>query len=359
MLSNKNFFISVTPIYYGGAGDFLSEVIKYYPKFIKLYPRSYFRKIKILNRIFSKIQIIFINIIINTISKINIKCLVLFHVQSINYKLCSKLISKAEEIEFWVLDAVIFCKKSYNSYGGKVCFKCFHNFEPFEDCFHFPDLHNTDSEYKKFHDLLIEKEKNITYICQNDNYVKIVNKKFKNSKTVLRTLVFNELRDFAINYNKKIFKDYSFDVSFHANFAEAKGINYFLKIVETKKNLKFFLPHYDDKIFNELNNLVIKNYRWGNRLIEYYEKTKIILCPSFWTCPPEAAVIKSMLMGKVVGIIDAQYSFSNEIPDNAVLKLTGILSNDIEKIDKILSSDETLFQISNNAREWSRRYILK
>jgi hypothetical protein len=358
MFSNKNFFISVTPIYYGGAGDFLSEVIKYYPKFIKLYPRSYFRKIKILNRIFSKIQIIIINIIINIISKINIKRLVLFHFQSINYKLCSRLISKAQEIEFWVLDAVIFCKKSYNTYDGKVCFKCFDYFEPFDDCFHYPNLKNTDSEYKKFYDLLIKREKNITYICQNDNYIKLVNKKFENSKTILRTLIFDELRDFAINYNKKIFKNYSFDISFHGNFHEAKGVKYFLNIVKNKKDLNFFLPHYDENILNEFNNLVIKNYRWGNRLIEYYEKTKIILCPSFWTCPPEAAVIKSMLMGKVVGIIDSEYSFSNEIPDNAVLKLTGILSKDIEKIDKILLNEDIQFHISNNAKEWSRRYIL-
>ena len=359
MFKNKKIFISLISIHEGGAGEFLSEAIKYYPNFIKIYPRSYFSHFFYLNRMFNKIQKILIYLAIQVIFKFKVKNIVLYHVQSIKYKFCVKLLKKAEEVEIWVLDASFFCKQSYNSYHGNVCRRCFDNFNPHEDCAHFPASFNNDQDYLEFINLLKKKD-NLTFFCQNIEYKNMLIKKFKKPKVKIISLNSDNLRSFSINYNLKCHKDYLYDIAFHANFIPAKGSDYFLQFVEIKKDLKFFLPLSKNNVLEKkFVNMQTKIISWNEELISIYEKSKIIFCTSFWTHPSEFALLKSMLMSKVVAVLKLEDSFINNLPDNCVLKLDGILDNDLVKIEKVLSNPDLMLQIGKNAKSFAKSFILK
>ena len=118
---------------------------------------------------------------------------------------------------------------------------------------------------------------------------------------------------------------------------------------------KFFLPSHKNFIGLSLNT-IIKNISWGKTFVDEIKKTKIILCPSLWTYPVESALIKSMLLKKAVAIIDIKNSFSEEIPNDCVIKLTGDINKD-SVILKFFLNEKKYLKIANNGFNWATSYL--
>ena len=102
-------------------------------------------------------------------------------------------------------------------------------------------------------------------------------------------------------------------------------------------------------------HLIKKN--WNNGLQEIIYETKIILCPSFWSANFEGSVLKTMLMGKCCAIIENINSFSIDIPNNAIVKLSGNYIKDSNLLKEKLKNISEIERIGKNARFWALKYI--
>jgi len=138
---------------------------------------------------------------------------------------------------------------------------------------------------------------------------------------------------------------------------QSKGYFYFLKLAKANLNSKFFMPDYD--LFNNLfhKNIIFDRKNWTNGLQEIIYETKIILCTSFWSANFEGSVLKTMLMGKCCAIIKNANSFSVDIPNNSIIKLSGDLKKDTNLLKKKLKNGPEIEKIGKNARAWALKYI--
>ena len=278
--------------------------------------------------------------------------LIIFFPQGIGYENSSKLINSSRKIIFFVNDNVMFCKKSYNTLFNKECFKCLKKYNPHKSCGHHP-FTSKDSSYVNFISTLKSKSKSILFICHSSSNVKIINSIFPNSKV----LEFKNMSPAFKNIKAKKNKNYKYDFLFHANMVEPKGYFYFLKLARNNPKSKFFMPDFDlEKVFKHKNILFDKK-RWNNGLQEKIYETKIILCPSFWSANFEGSVLKTMLMGKCCAIIKNKMSFSNDIPDDSIIKLTSNLNVDSRFLHKKLNDINEIEKIGRNARIWALNYI--
>jgi len=356
MIKIDKLFVSLLPSKHGGAGDYLDEILKYYSDYSKIIVPNFLKGIWILNRFliifFKNLYKFYLTLLLKFFS---VNKLVIFHAQTISYKLSALLLLNSKDIEFYILDTNFFCKKSYNEYLGKPCFRCFEFFNPFQDCNHHP-YYSNDIDYKKFIDAIKYSEKKITFIVQTKGYEKLLINKYPLAKVkILKMkhdgLIYNNQKQNWNIKNDKILNDFFF----HAHLTNPKGLKYFLELSKKMSDKKFILPGY--KEFSELtNNVVIKKISWGEVFIEELKKSKIILCPSVWTYPVESALIKSMLLKKAVAIIDIQNSFSKEIPNDCVIKLKGEVDNDSNTLNFFLNNNNYL-QIANNGFNWAKNYL--
>ena len=355
MIRIKRIFISLLPIRFGGAGDYLHEINKEYLEYTKIITPNILKKYKIINRIIiiilSHFLKYFLKIFVNFISIDN---LVIFHQQSIGYDLVAKLINKSKKIQFFVLDSNFFCKKSYNEYNDNVCFAYYEKFKPHYDCYHHPYISENDDGYKKFTKALKINMEKIEFIVQTVGYSELVKKKFNKSNVKLKKMYHEKLININ-NYIDKSLNEFNYDFFYHAHLTPPKGINYFYKLSNLMPDKKFFLPsHKNHKVVNK--NISFKKLYWGEEFIYTLNNSKIVLCPSIWTYPVESAVIKSLLMKKAVAVINSKYSFSEVIPDDCIIKLTGNLKEDTSILSNILI-DKKYIDYGRKGYDWVTTYL--
>lgn len=355
MIKIKKIFISLLPVRFGGAGEYLHEINKEYLDYIKVITPNIFIKFRIVNRVIiitlSNILRYILKIFVNFVS---INDLVIYHQQSIGYDLVTKLINKSKKIKFFVLDANFFCKKSYNEYNDKICFVCYEKFKPYSDCYHHPYNSENDEGYKKFLKTLEINEHKIEFIVQTEGYSELIKNKFIKSKVQLKKMHHEKLKNLNYKVNKNL-KELKYDFFFHAHLTPPKGINYFFKLTNQMPNKKFFLPSHK-KNYGTNNNISFKKIYWGEEFMKTIENSKIILCPSIWTYPVESAVIKSLFMKKAVAIINSKYSFSEVIPDDCIIKLTGNLNEDTIILSNILSN-KRYYDFGKKGYDWVTTYL--
>ena len=282
----------------------------------------------------------------------NIERLIIFFPQGLGLEISSKLIKSSKKIIFYVNDNIIFCKRSYNTVFNKECFRCLKKFNPYPNCDHLAHS-SKDTSYINFINTLKDKSKSILFICHSTSHVRIINSVFPKSKVMEFKNVSPEYKSIKIKKNNV----YKHDFLFHANMVEAKGYFYFVKLAKANPTLNFFMPDYD--LINSFyyKNIIFDRIRWNNGLKEKIYETKIILCPSFWSANFEGSVLKTMLMGKCCAIMKNKMSFSNDIPDNSVIKLSSNLKKDSKLLSKKLNDINEIEQIGKNARIWALNYI--
>ena len=282
----------------------------------------------------------------------NIERLIIFFPQGLGFEIASKLISNSRKIIFFVNDNIIFCKKSYNTAHNKECFRCIKKYNPYENCKHFP-YPSKDLSYLNFLKSLKTKSESILFVCHSSSSKKIINSIFPNSKVFLSKHISPLFKKIL---TKKKF-NYKYDFLFHAHKLQSKGYFYYLKIAKENPNLNFFMPDYDF-----LNDIYYKNIKfdkknWNNGLKKIIYETKIIICPSFWSANFEGSVLKTMLMGKCCAIIKNANSFSVDIPNNAIIKLSGEFKKDSKLLKKKLLNIKEIEMVGKNARLWALKYI--
>jgi len=281
-----------------------------------------------------------------------IERLLIFFPQSLGYEISSKLIKSSRKIIFFVNDNVMFCKRSYNTAFNKECLKCLPKYNPYNSCDHFP-YPSKDSSYIDFISTLKSKSKSILFVCHSSSHVKIINSIFPISKIFKSKHISPTFKSIKVKKNKI----YKYDFLFHAHMLQSKGYFYFLKLAKANLNLKFYMPDYDLLKNFFYKNIIFDRKNWSNGLQEIIYETKIILCTSFWSANFEGSVLKTMLMGKCCAIIKNTNSFSMDIPNNSIIKLSGNLIKDSNLLKKRLKNNTEIEKMGKNARIWAMKYI--
>lgn len=75
---------------------------------------------------------------------------------------------------------------------------------------------------------------------------------------------------------------------------------------------------------------------WTTGLKECVLNSRITFFPSLWSAPIKGSVVKTMKLGVAIGLFDASFSFSQEIPNTVALKLSGRLNSDVVLLTKFI-----------------------
>ena len=334
----------------GGAGDYLLEIKNNYDGVV-ISPLNIFSKNNFFQKIFSQFGVIFVKITGFLLSIFFKGNLTIYHHQTLGFNLTSRLIKKSTKIDFYILDASFFCKKSYNHLFGNTCLNCLKNFNPDFSCKSFPRDTN-DRNILALRKALHKNKFKINFIVQTESYKSLL----KDSYLAIQDCTSQKMKHNDLNYNAtKKFTAKSYDFVFHGNKLDAKGYSYAIGLSKIMKESTFFFPF---KIENANINCSYDKINWDYGLADVILKCNIVLCPSLWSAPVESSIIKSMLLCKPVAIITSKYSASNcTYPVGTFINLTGNIEEDILILKSYLNNYKKLKMIANNAQSWAKKYI--
>lgn len=266
------------------------------------------------------------------------KEIVLIHPQSIGYKNVKRLISR-NDVSIYIMDNSFFCIKSYNYIDGEKeeCLRCLNlNYSSsiHNGCKSFP-LKIENSEYFKFLEFLNQKKERIQFLYQNTNQLRLLHRQF--GEEIISKQVGLATSDmFEVYESKKLTLPYEYDFIFHGDNIAAKGFHYALQLARELPQYSFLFPCKNDLDLN-LQNAIFQPMRWDEGLKDSLIKSRIVICPSLWSAPIEGSLVKSLLLGKAVVVVEGKYNYANELPDTAVIKLTGNLLYDVKTLKKIIN----------------------
>jgi hypothetical protein len=319
----------------GGVGEFMTQIeavanpniwdIKY-PKQFKGRNNIF---IKIINEIFIKFFF--------SISKTNIKLydeIVIISFAHLNIRLLNKIKLLAKKVVVYHIDNSFFCVKAYNHLPGnnKPCLKCLDslNFSSEYSCTPRPFNFSKNQPVSKIN--IIKLMPKVTFLALSQGHKKLIKKFYGNySDVTVLSHYTKELDDLKITQKNSD----KYDLVYHGSDMEEKGSHYIIKLFSELSEYKCLVPF---KLKSHPENINAKDMTWNSGLGDAVSKARVVFCPSLWTATPETSILKSLINPGLVAAFDFENSFSHELPDNTIIKLTGNIISDAEIIRNILSS---------------------
>jgi hypothetical protein len=261
-----------------------------------------------------------------------------------------------KKVEYFAIDNSYFCNKSYNVLNDKACFSCLGNSGVSairNNCKNFPANKNAFSAFIERY-IIRRFCINSTIYSLSDASSSLINQVFPKSDPVSIGFSTIELRKELSLYNKKNFPNRKYFV-FHGSNNEAKGFLYSLALANEMKEYEFIFPMPKPAQTITSSNCRFIDMRWESGLREYLSNALFILCPSTWTYTPEAAMLKSFILNDNVGYFDIKNSFSEDIPNDLGVKLSGDTFIDARKIEKKIRSSNN----NNKGKEFVRKFLDK
>jgi len=247
-----------------------------------------------------------------------------------------------KHVQYFAIDNSYFCNKSYNVLSGKACLLCLGNLgasSVINRCRNFPAVKNILSA---FVDRLIVRK-----ICQNTVVYSLSDASSsligRNFGTRAITVGFStiELRN-ELSRSHTIVSSVKKNIVFHGSNNEAKGFLYAINLANEMVDHEFIFPMRKPSEMECSPNCTFLDVRWETGLSGLIENALFVLCPSTWSYTPEAAMLKSFILNDNVGFFEIENSFSDNIPENLGLRLSGDIVNDASRIrDNILGVSKT------------------
>ncbi|MDH5403328.1 MAG: hypothetical protein OEY49_12605 [Candidatus Heimdallarchaeota archaeon] len=303
------------------------------------------------------------------IRKIKDSKVLIIHPQSLGFNNFFKLI-KNNICEIYIVDNSYFCLKSYNQFKNEfnACLRCLSSrtFVEASNCSPYPFPYSRNENIKNLIKWTDESN-SISYLVQNQNQASLLMKHF--GREVSIKVVGLYTTEFDNHPSMQILNDHEYDIVYHGSILKAKGFLYFCSLIMNLKKFRILIPfspsivkeqykNIDSSIFSS-ENISFINMTWESGLQQVIEKCKLVVCPSLWSAPIEGAIIKSILHNGCVAIYNAHYSFSNELPENIVVKLGENLDKSAAHIENILLNTENRKILINKSKEWYKNYIIE
>lgn len=353
----KKYLISGIPPSDGGVGRLMHGLVKLAPDFgfESIYPvhinfslKAFFTRPYDVVRslIFRKL---YKNEFLNQIKRIKGSEVILIHPQTIGFHYFLELIKSNCRVKVYIMDNSFFCIKSYNTLNGSECIKCLNSLDNCDiNCRPFPVSIDRGENiihlelYKKF-------SKNIEFYAQSSEQKELLKLhfgSFTNIKIIgMRT---------DEKLNKTSFKrSKGYDIVYHGENHEAKGIGYILKLSQNLLNYNILIPCDRKEVKIKIpisENVIFKKMNWDSGLKTEVENAGLVINPSIWSSAVEGALLKSVYFNGNVAVISTQYGFVSSIPNEILLKLTYNTRHSAKII-------ENFFVKKNDMSEDSRKWL--
>jgi hypothetical protein len=267
---------------------------------------------ELINRIFWKIYF-YLFILIKRNAKI-----IFAWPQIAGFELIFKAV-KYNKVILYIMDCSFFCIRSYNVHPIKnnECVDCLGSIKPHKLCLPYPKKYKKLANIK-YLELLKENANKFIFYSQNKLQKILLKKHFGNNINV--KIVGMNIGE--VKKSQKLIKTKSlcYDIVFHGNSLIAKGLLYVIKLAEHLPDQTFLIPDSKKNVQNILNidsnfsnNLEFKEMNWENGLREAVMSAGLVINPSIWSAPIEAALIKSAASNQNVATVKSLYGYEKEI----------------------------------------------
>lgn len=286
------------------------------------------------------------------ISPIKNSEVILIHPQSIGINNFKKLVNNNTIVKWYVMDNSFFCMKSYNYLDGE-CLKCLENFDDIDSsCKPYPNLY-TENEYIQFMKFLKSNIKNIKVYAQSDSHKELLQKFYGQDIDITVVGMNTGEFDFSQISIKEINHSKNNTIVFHNYLVDAKGFSFAYDLAQNLPQYKFIFPSKKPtKIKNVPKHINFLDISWDSGLREIVEQARLVLCLSMWSSPIEGALVKSIYCNGNVAIMDNQFGFSTEVPDNIILKLDHDINVAVKQTRDFMNTNTNL---SYESKKWLKK----
>jgi hypothetical protein len=255
--------------------------------------------------------------------------MVLLHPQNLGYRLSLQLLrSRRVAPLLYLLDNSYFCIASYNHLQGAMapCTKCADR-GPDEarsnNCRPFPRPDWLAQSYVKGISGLVRAGR-VRICAQNLRQAELAQRFF--ALTVqppvvgLWTQDWDELRTCVTPATR--LDPPAWDVLFHGHCLSAKGALWLAAVAQICPDLRFAFPFPRPAWFPATDNCHFVPCTWDSGLREMLAQSRFVAVPSLWSAPIEGALVKSIALARAVIVAENVSSYSSELPDSLVLRLS-------------------------------------
>ena len=307
----------------------------------------------------------------HAISSIRSSVVVFFHIQTVGLELIRKIANDtSNETRLYVLDASFFCMRSYNYHGSSYneCLRCLK--DPtlaHSSCKPFPFDYSRD-ENLNFLSWLHENFTKFTFYLQNYSQAALLSTHFGalckikviglHASNIITPK--SETFPYLNEHSGTNLPEHRYDIIFHGSAELAKGSRYCVELAGELCEFSFLLPFHEhfstalDLQFRGLKNVTHRPMRWDSGLLDATKSARLVLCPSLWSAPIEIALLKSMVVNGLVGVIEGHFKFCSEIPRDLLLRLPSDPVAASSIVRKELSTPTIDRRLVN---EWVQNYI--
>jgi hypothetical protein len=289
---------------------------------------------------------------------------IIFFPQGLGFRNVNKFLSKAKRQPWiFVLDNSFFCKRAYNSIppSWAPCLKCLGG------AYDNAELNACQSNDSNDIDLMelaqLQRhvsQKRVKFFAQSRTQEALLRAHYGSDTDV--SVVGLPIRHSACSRRATGTKD-GYDFVYHASSRWAKGVGVLLEMAVRLPQYCFLFPEPKANLLKALDalgsdnsipeNISCRNIRWQHGLAAAVESAKAILCPSVWSNPIEGAFIKSLVHNGCVVVVKEKTSFSDELPDGAVLRLDlSDLDACASELVKLMESPESRRRYRQTSLAW-------
>ncbi len=287
--------------------------------------------------------------------------ILLIHFQTLGYKWCKRFIERRSKPTWiYLVDCGFFCIRSYNYIPGErtACLRCLGGKWRFSKEYNCRPIPFTNFQASKLLGALkgwVEEGK-IKLLAQNQNQAELARKHFENIDVKIAglwTIDWPELEEVPF-VKKNAVVEGRYDVVFHGSSIPAKGFVWAMELAGYCPTLKFLFPCFksDSHLFGKSSpsNIDFNYMTWETGLAKEVKKAKLVLVPSLWSAPIEGALLKSIIFGRSVAVVDEPTAFASRLPDELVLRLPSDVG---QAADKLIESVESGWRPEAELRrEW-------
>ena len=151
---------------------------------------------------------------------------------------------------------------------------------------------------------------------------------------------------------------------YHGACNHAKGIAHVIALATLMPDWDFLVPSSMRELtrdFGHLDlyppNLILKQMSWSSGLSEEVKMADLVLCPSSWSAPVEGAVLKSLAHNGLVGLYVHETSFAAEVPPEARVAIDPRdLEGTAARLRRLISNPDEAAAIRSAARRFITQY---
>ncbi|NNE36913.1 MAG: hypothetical protein HKN08_01310 [Gammaproteobacteria bacterium] len=280
-------------------------------------------------RIFNYFYSLVFNFKIKSLERKKNLHLLILHPQRLGLQRTIRLINNtAADVWIYILDNSYFCVRSYNYIPGtnEPCLKCLGGDlqeQKNNHCQPFPEPTSYATEYiKELQDRV--REGKVKLMAQSRSQASLAEKHFAVDVPVVGLWAKDWDEVFEQITPAKKATEY-WDVVYHGFQQDAKGAGWLLEVASLCPELKFLFPFPKLWLLNNENkgnkNCTFKYVKWEDGLEEAVASARITVVPSLWSASIEGSLVKSLVVAKAVAVVQVESAFSNELPENLLLKL--------------------------------------